>query len=279
VQSSKDILSVIIEKYNSIEGYKGTIKLGNETYKIIFKKPNKYFAESNSSIIYSNGETVWIYDKRINSVYKGKDTFDFLNYGIFLQGKVNETEDAYIIGNLIIDKSSLLPKAFDGIEFNITEIQNVSDETFELFPLNFNISKVKNFYRQLIRDYKFKIYYPTYTLNITPSHIVTLGDKYFIVIYEYKNLAFIHIHELKLEDNLLKEENKKYSQLKKVKIDNITAWLSESKVWKGSSSWKTREHTIYKLWFTKDGTLIVIDTNILDEDEIIKIAKSFKPLE
>jgi len=61
-------------------------------------------------------------------------------------------------------------------------------------------------------------------------------------------------------------------------IDGITAWLSKRKLWKGSTFWKMREHSIYRLWFIRNNTLIVIDTNILDEDEVIKIAKSLKPL-
>jgi outer membrane lipoprotein-sorting protein len=277
------IFKKIIEKYNSIEGYKGTIKFGNETYTILFKKPNKYIAENNSSIIYSNGKTVWIYDKRINSVYKGKDRFNFLDYGKFLHGNVVETEKFYIVGNLTIDKSTLLPISFNGIKFNVTEVKNISDETFELFPSNFNIEKVKKYYENIKEQCEFRIYYPTYTLNLTPLYVLPGGKDAIIIIYESRSLVFINIYEFKfdakLKDNLEKYNTLNKTKQKKIKINGETIWLAKHKLWREHKFWKLRRHDIYKAWFTKDDTLIVIDTNILDEDEIIKIAQSFKPLE
>ncbi len=76
--SAEEIAKKIEEKYDAIEDFKGTLKITTEKngkkvmeleYKYVFKKPNKIRMVSKDVLIVSNGEKMWIYDKKKNEVY------------------------------------------------------------------------------------------------------------------------------------------------------------------------------------------------------------------
>ena len=88
--SPKDIAKKMQEKYEAIKDMKGTMvitmNIGGkkvvETIRFAMKKPNKYWSDSDTVMMVSNGTMMWIYDKKRNEVTvmklpKVKPKFDY----------------------------------------------------------------------------------------------------------------------------------------------------------------------------------------------------------
>ncbi len=127
----QNLLTEIAKKYASIEGYSAEVFYNNQTYKVLFKKPNKYVAESENEKYYCNGSSVWVYDKKNGTLKKGFNVFTFLDYGKYIRGKVVETQEGYMVNLLVVDKKTLLPLKIGSIEFkNVKEVKGINDSIF-----------------------------------------------------------------------------------------------------------------------------------------------------
>ena len=164
--SPKEIAKKMEKKYNAIKDMKGTMvitmdirgKKISETIRFAMKKPNKYWSDSNTTTIVSNGTVMWIYDKKRNEVTmlklpKTKPKFD---YGKFIESvlKSNDVKllgsdsvngrDCYVIEVIPKNKSVLIEKEKIWIDkkywcpIKIETITKVGSTTFEYRDLKFN---------------------------------------------------------------------------------------------------------------------------------------------
>ncbi len=70
--SAKELAKKMEERYNTIKDMKGTMVITMDingkkivnTVRFAMKKPNKYWSDSNTTTVVSNGKEMWIYDKR-----------------------------------------------------------------------------------------------------------------------------------------------------------------------------------------------------------------------
>lgn len=165
--SAKDIAKKMEEKYDAIKDMRGTMVITMnvsgkkivDTIRFAMKKPNKYWSDSNTTTVVSNGSVMWIYDKKRNEVRilkLPKNKPPKFDYGKFIEFilKSNDVKllgsdrvngrDCYVIEVIPKNKSVLIEKEKIWIDkefwcpIKIESFTKLRSSTFEYRDLKFN---------------------------------------------------------------------------------------------------------------------------------------------
>jgi len=269
------ICQKIMNKFKSIGGYRGNITVNGKTYRVVFIRPNEYelcddrcyYYCAGVSWIYENG-TLKRYDKNLNRY------FYFLNYSSLMSKCTDDeivvTNTSYIIKNIEFNKTTLLPVRYKDIKFNVSAIEINKGELHGLECYAYDrVHSGINWISYLKKILDLTIYIPQY-----PTELPLFFDDYVkiksSIMLKYESmlldLAILEFNVTNQNVNLTDYLYKK-GELKTVKIDENTTGILN------------KLPNRYELVFVKDNkTLIKISTNIIDEEELLKIARSMKPI-
>ncbi len=304
---AEEIAKKIEEKYNAIEDFKGVLRVYAEgekgkfvmEYEYVFKKPNKVkmYDKMTGMLIISDGERMWIYDKRKNEVFTmDVGTYNEANpdYGEFVKDML-ERYDVELLGSEKVsgrDSYVILLKSKDSKN---DEVKMWVDKEF-WYPLKIeqNIGGIKTVVEYMnvkfntgVSDDEFEFTLPEGAKIVTEED---LGIRKFDNIEEVQKYVSFKIlkpaytagYELKevsqISDsvNLLYFKGGNMLMITETKGGEFPKMPNAEKVKVGDSEGLYTQIYGSGMLVFKRGDVLITITGVVEKEELIKIAESME---